>query len=201
MTKITEYTKKGKKYFMFKVYLGKNPLTGKEISTTRRNFKTKGEAKTVMMQLKLDASAGEYIQSTSITFNDIYKLWLDDYQNEVEDSTLKKTETIFRIHILPKLGNKKVAKITPAICKSVIKEWTGVKHTGTIREYACQVLDLAVMNNYIKTNPFTHVPAPRLIEKVDQYTDEDIQDIEFYSQEELTCFLQALDKETNTSVD
>ena len=200
MTKINEYFKKGKKHFMFKVYLGKDRLTGKEISTTRRNFKTKEEAKIALMRLKLAASAGDYLKSTPITFNDVYRLWLADYKVGIEDSTLKKTETIFRIHILPKFADKKVDKITPAMCKRIIKEWTDVKHTRTIREYASSVLDIAVSNNYIASNPFTNVPIPRRIEKIDQYLDEDLKDGKFYSKEELATFINALDKEKNLKV-
>ncbi|MFD1032131.1 tyrosine-type recombinase/integrase [Metaplanococcus flavidus] len=200
MTKITEYTKKGKKYYYFKVYLGKNPITGKEISTTRRDFKTKGEANTALMRLKLAASEGEYFQQTPITFKDVYTMWLVDYKNGIEDSTLKKTESIFKNHILPKLADKKIAKITPAICKTIINEWMNVKHTRIIKNYASRVIDFAITNNYLKTNPFNTVPVPRRIEKTDQYANEDSQDIEFYSKEELTIFLNTLNKETNLKV-
>lgn len=200
MTTIREYIKKGKKYYMFKVYLGKNPTTGKEISTTRRNFKTKGEANTALMRLKLAASEGEYFQQTPITFKDVYTLWLVDYINGIEDSTLKKTESIFKNHILPKLADKKIAKITPAICKTIVNEWTNVKHTSTIKNYASSVLDFAVTNNFLKTNPFINVSVPRRIENTDQYANVDLQDIEFYSKEELTIFLNTLDLETDLKV-
>ncbi|TWT00113.1 tyrosine-type recombinase/integrase [Planomicrobium sp. CPCC 101079] len=200
MTKITEYIKNGKKYYMFKVYLGKNPTTGKEISTTRRNFKTKGEANTALMRLKLAASEGEYFQQTPITFKDVYTMWLVDYKNGIEDSTLKKTESIFKNHILPKLADTKIAKITPTLCKTVINEWTIVKHTRTIKNYASSVLDFAVTNNFLKTNPFSNVPVPRKIENTDRYANEDLENIEFYSKEELTIFLNALDMETNMKV-
>lgn len=42
--KITSYKKKsGKTFYMFKVYLGIDPLTGKQINPTRRGFKTMKE--------------------------------------------------------------------------------------------------------------------------------------------------------------
>lgn len=42
MATIKQYEKKdGTKAWLFQTYLGINPLTGKEVRTTRRNFKTK----------------------------------------------------------------------------------------------------------------------------------------------------------------
>lgn len=52
MATFKKYTKGGEKYYMFQVYLGKDKLTGKEIRTTRRGFKTKKEAQKALRQVQ-----------------------------------------------------------------------------------------------------------------------------------------------------
>lgn len=45
MATFEQYKKKnGKKLWKFQTYLGVDPLTGKQVRTTRRGFKTKKEA-------------------------------------------------------------------------------------------------------------------------------------------------------------
>lgn len=54
---IKEYTyKDGSKRYMFKFYLGTDPLTGKPLSTTRRGFKTRKEAQEAFKNLQLEGA-------------------------------------------------------------------------------------------------------------------------------------------------
>lgn len=51
------YTKKdGKTYYMFKLYLGMDSETGKQIHVTRRGFLTKKEANLALAQLRVQVS-------------------------------------------------------------------------------------------------------------------------------------------------
>lgn len=52
---IKAYVKKdGETYFMFKVFIGINPLTGKHQYTTRRGYKTFNDAEMAYKQLLLE---------------------------------------------------------------------------------------------------------------------------------------------------
>lgn len=52
--KITKYTdKKGYTLYEFNAYIGKDPLTGKEIRTNIQGFKSKKEAELTYMSLKI----------------------------------------------------------------------------------------------------------------------------------------------------
>lgn len=50
--KITSYKKDGKILYKFNAYLGKDPLTGKEIRTNRQGFLTKKDAEIAYLNLK-----------------------------------------------------------------------------------------------------------------------------------------------------
>ncbi|MBD8033815.1 site-specific integrase [Solibacillus merdavium] len=179
--------KKGETLYMFRVYLGINELTGKPDNTTRRGFKTKREAEHALTKIKFEVSQGTYKSSRAETFQDVYDLWIIQYEKTVEESTFVKTIGYFKNHILPSMGNYRIEKITIAICQKHFDEWAGkVKKARTIKAYAKKVLDFAIVHGYLATNPFTHVET-----KVKQTYSEPVneEDANFYTKEELTTFL------------
>lgn len=98
---IKSYIKKnGEKCYMFKLYVGVDPLTGKEQYTTRRGFRTKKEADLALARIKLDISKGSFRKQQAETYQDVYDLWIEQYERTVEESTFIKTTGIFRNHIL-----------------------------------------------------------------------------------------------------
>lgn len=193
------YTKKnGEKCYFFKMYIGVDPLTGKEKSSTFRNFKTKKEAELEYARIKLAISNGTYRKRQVENYQDIFDLWILQYENTVEESTFVKTTGIFRNHILPLMGSYKIDKITIDICQKHVNEWAKkLKKFRTVKSYAAKVLDFAVKRGFIQSNPFTHVESPVNISK------KRIEDVEneamenFYTREQLIHFLNCFEKESN----
>lgn len=196
-TYIKAYTKKNnEKCYMFKVYAGINPLTGKEIYTTRRGFKTKKEANLALAQIKLEISKGEFRKQHVETYNDIYKLWIVQYEKTVEESTFVKTSGIFRNHILPALGEYKIEKMNVEACQKHVDEWADkLKKFRTVKSYASKVVDFAIKRGYIKTNPFTLVELPIKLKKIRIDDEEKVEN--FYTKEQLIEFLRCLEQESN----
>lgn len=64
--------KNGETRYMFKIYIGVDPLTGKERSTTRRSFKKKSEAILAYNRMKFEISYGKYKKQQFKTYQDIY---------------------------------------------------------------------------------------------------------------------------------
>lgn len=196
-TSINPYTKKnGEKCYFFKVYAGVNPLTGKPISTTRRNFKTKKEADLALARLKLDISKGTFRKQQAETFQEIYDLWIPQYERTVEESTFIKTTGIFRNHILPAIGSYKVTKMNVDICQKHVNEWADkLKKFRTVKSYAKKVLDFAIKRDYIQSNPFAFVEIPNKTKnvKINEDTFEN-----FYTKEQLIKFLQCMKQESNS---
>ena len=180
--------KKGDTLYMFRVYLGIDELTGKPNNTTRRGFKSKREAEHALTKIKFEVSQGTYRSSRAETFQDVYELWIIQYEKTVEESTFVKTIGYFKNHILPSMGNYRIEKINIAICQKHFDEWASkVKKARTIKAYAKKVLDFAIVHGYLTTNPFTHVET-----KVKQtYTDPvEEEDANFYTKDELRTFLE-----------
>lgn len=195
-TTIKEYTKKNnEKCYMFKVYCGIDPLTGKEQYTTRRGFKTKKEADLALARIKLEINRGEFKKRQVETYADIYELWINHYENTVEESTFIKTTGIFRNHILPALGAYKIDKMNVDVCQRHVDEWASkLKKYRMVKAYASKVVDFAIKRGYIKSNPFSLVEMPKKLKRV-SIDDEEPEN--FYTKEQLIEFLRCMEQENN----
>jgi len=179
--------KDGKTLYMFRVFLGTDELTGKAKNTTRRGFKTKKEAELALVRIKLQVSEGTYKQKSAESYQEVYDLWITQYEKTVEESTFVKTVGYFKNHILPAMGNYRIEKITIAICQKHYNEWAAkVQKARTIKSYAKKVLDYAIVHGFIQTNPFTHVETK--IKKAFTQIVEEVRE-NFYTKEELNTFL------------
>jgi len=188
--------KNGEKRYKFQIYVGVDPLTGRERCTTRRGFKTQREARLERARLSLQIEDGTFGKKKVDTFHELYDLWVKQYEKTVEESTFVKTTTLFRNHILPTLGKYKVDKINVDICQKHVNEWaTKLMNFRIVRSYAARVIDYAIKREYnVTTNPFDLVDMP--IKSKKNHTNND--EVEnFYTREELLKFLSCLEKENN----
>ncbi|WP_285397280.1 site-specific integrase [Lysinibacillus sp. fls2-241-R2A-57] len=188
--------KNGQKRYQFQLYVGTNPLTGKQQRTTRRGFKTLKEAKLEIARLKLEIGKGTFKSVVIETYQDIYNLWVVQYEKTVEESTFIKTTRIFKNHILPTLGIYKIDKLNVDLCQCSVDQWASkLKNFKMVKAYAAKVLDFAIKRDYIKNNPFALVDLPnkRKLKYMDSITEFE----NFYTKEELVEFLASLEKENN----
>lgn len=196
-TTIEEYTlKNGETRYRSKIYVGTDPLTGKEIRTTVTD-KNKTKLKKKINKLKTDYENGNYKQKQNMTYQDVYDLWIETYKNSVEESTFVKTCSIFRIHILPTMGAYKIDKITLAICQRHVNEWVQKLVNGDkVKSYASQVMEHALRHNFIQSNPFKLVTLPRKLKKRSTKADDE----NFYTKDQLRTFLECAEKQPNYKI-
>lgn len=164
MAMIKQYQKKnGDKAWYFKTYLGKDPLTGKKKYTTKRGFKTQKEAKIALATLELNVQKSGMPTSSNSTFHEAADLWLANYKKTVTASTYSRTDIIFNKHVLPKIGNIKLSKITTAYCQKVINDW---HDKGTSKQYPLfvnymnKVFKYAINIGLTTDNPVANVIVP-----------------------------------------
>lgn len=161
-TNIKSYTLKNNELrYMFRLYMGVDPLTGKEMTTTRRGFKTKKEALDALAELRVQLNNGTYKKQAIETYEDIYHIWIDHYENTVQDSTFLKTSRIFKNHILPAMGEYKIDKIDVVVCQKHVDQWANkLKRFNMVKAYAAMVLTFAIRRGLIDKNPFDLVEVP-----------------------------------------
>ena len=84
MASIQKYkNKKGKQLYKFKIYLGTDPITNKQITTTRRGFTSIKSAKSAARKLQTEFEEkgwGSDNTSDIRTFQQLFDVWFENYQ-------------------------------------------------------------------------------------------------------------------------
>jgi len=193
---IISYTLKNNEIrYMFRLYMGVDPLTGKEMTTTRRGFKTKREAQDALTELRIQVNNGTYKKQAVETYEEIYDIWVDHYENTVQDSTFLKTSRIFKNHILPAMGEYKIDKIDVVVCQKHVDQWAKkLKRFNMVKAYAAMVLTFAIRRGLIDKNPFDLVEVPIVKKRI---SFEDDENDNFYTREQLVELLNCFEKENN----
>ncbi|KGR82772.1 site-specific integrase [Lysinibacillus odysseyi] len=195
-TPIKAYKKKdGKTYYMFKVYLGLDPMTGKPQYTTRRGFKSVKEAQSALTRIQFEIANGTFQKRTYESYRDLYDAWVESYKNTVEESTLNKTLKYFEHHILPAIGDYRIEQLNVDICQKFVNRLhEKLVKARTVKAYASKVLDYAIKRDLIQSNPFKLVEMPKK-----RAPKKSINRVErnFYSKEELNRLLSLMKEESN----
>lgn len=182
MATFKQYEKKnGTKAWLFKGYLGTDPITGKEIHTTRRGFSTKKEAKLALSRLKLDYEENGLKKDEKETFKQVYELWLETYKTTVKEVTFIKTEIKFNKWILPVYGDLRIKEVTVKRAQKIVNDWA--KKTDqykVLHSTAKRIFEYAINLGIIQYNPLAHIMMPKRENKV---TDSGI--IKVYTKEQL----------------
>lgn len=187
--------KNGEKKWLFKTYLGKD-LNGKTVQTTKRGFNTITDAKKAELQLQIDFL--EKLEKEKIerkkrkaNFKDIYLKWFEQYKNTVKQSTLAKTQQIFKNHVLKDFGHLDINDIKIDYAQSVLNEWYNHSQSKykEYLNYAVKIIDYAIHLELVDTN--TNV-LKKLIIPRKRVQIENEEKKKFYSKEELLIFLETL---------
>lgn len=186
--------KSGKTKWHARGYLGTDEATGLQVEYNKRGFDTKTEAQRAYTQAKNNFYDNPTARkkNEALTYQDVYEEWLEQYKKDVAESTLHKTKTNFRLHILPKFSTMRINKIDVRHLQSAVNEWHNqFSKYKMVYNYSVRVLDFAFKRRYIKENPkeYVNVPKPKRELKKDD-------EMKFYSRKELNKFMSALEKES-----
>lgn len=194
MTNIKKVTDKhGNITYEFQLYIGTDPLTGKQHRTRRRGFKSLDEAKIVLARLQLELLEGGTLKKDHYTtFQEVYDLWFQSYKTTVKESTWVTTSRIFKLHILPIFKNYRIGKITTKDCQKAIDTWFKNKLVQYRRylDYTSKVLDFAINMGELQDNPARYVIKP-----VDRDRKHHASLENYYDKQQLQTLLEGLSKE------
>lgn len=176
---------KGTTYFV-KIYLGLNDY-GKKKYYTKRGFKTRKAAKAHEAAITHQLNSGTFVQipsQASCFYKDLYQKWYEAYKDTVEPTTAEKTADLYRLHILPIFGEKKISKISPLDCQTFITDKAkSFKNIKQIKSYTSKIFEFAINMNYIERNPMSKVIMPKIKKTASE---------NYWSVSELQQFLQII---------
>lgn len=178
--------KTGYLYFV-KVYMIKD---GQRADHVKRGFRTRKEAKDYearLIYLKATGKLDEFIKPSQKLYTEIFEKWYQAYQDTVEPTTASRTLDMFRLHILPVIGDLSISKITPLDCqKFITNKAKTFKNIKQIKSYTGKVFDFAIKMKLLQQNPMSDIIMPKKKSK---------QVSNYWTVKELQDFLSIIQKE------
>ena len=105
--------KRARDSWTIQVYAGRDPATGKDLRVVRTVKGTKKEAELALAKLIHSLETGIEMSGAKLTVNDYAKKWLDAKRKTVRPRTLERYSDLFRLHIIPVIGNIQLQKLKP----------------------------------------------------------------------------------------
>jgi integrase len=163
MGSIHAYETAGGKRYRVQYRTPERDLTGK------RGFRTKRDAELFLASVEVAKARGEFMdaRASRSTISTLGGEWLAN-QHHLKPSSLKPVEIAWRVHVEPKWGNRRVGEIRHSDVQTWITAFTkgsGKPRSATtvLRAYGvlASILDTAVMDRRIPSNPARGVNLPR----------------------------------------
>ncbi|MGP4058440.1 tyrosine-type recombinase/integrase [Mycobacterium sp. 4D054] len=145
--------------------------TPKNRQTDKRGFSTKRDAERFANTVEVQKMTGAYIAPSlgQITVGELGPDWLAR-QVHHKPSWSARLESIWRIHVEPKWGRRRVADILQTEVQNWVAEMelsaSSVAHAHTV---LAGILDDAVSDRRLATNPARNVNLPRKVDKTRNY--------------------------------
>ena len=129
--------------------------------------RTQKEAYEKLRELIAEYSNVELTENSRITVEAWMQKWMDEYMMfSIREQTWKSYESVIRLHIVPHLGNKKVASLTTSIVQKFYNKLLSEGKSGSLVRDAHlilhQAMDVAVKENLIAKNPTNGTKIPKV---------------------------------------
>lgn len=189
--------KRGKKW-AYRVYAGKDIITGKDKQVSKSGFRTKKDAELAAAIVERQIHQGEFLEPSRLTFKDLTKEWEKHYSVDAKPSTLNTRRKTLK-YAINEFGNKPIQQITKMEYQTFIddlytkhklsRNYISIIHTSTnlVFKYAREV-------KLLKDIPSENIKLPREKKTIEDIENDSIQG-KFLEKEELEEFLLMAKKE------
>ncbi len=137
--------------------------TPQQTQTKKRGFKTKRDAQEFAATVEVEKLTGNYVAPAlgQVTLGELGPAWLVS-QAHHKASWSARLESVWRVHVEPRWGTRRIADIRPTEVQKWIAELplsaSSVAHAQTV---LASILDGAVSDRRLATNPARGVRLPR----------------------------------------
>lgn len=181
---------KRKPSYMYRTYVGKDPLTGKDKYISKSGFLTKKDAELAEALLKRQVHNGEYIEPVNLSFSALVAEWIAHYENDVKESSVRARQKALNVTI-EKFGVYSIQKITKHEYQNFIDDITKQykkNYVDSIHSSTHMVFKYAKEMNLIRELPTENIKRSTPKKTVEELENSDTLD-QFLEKEELKTFL------------
>lgn len=152
--------------------------------------RTQKEAYEKLRELIIEYRNVELTEDSQITVEEWLQKWMDEYMLfSIREQTWKTYESVIRLHIIPNLGNRKVASLTTSVVQKFYNKLLSEGKSGSLVRDAHlilhQAMDVAVKENLVAKNPTNGTKIPKV-----QYKPKNI-----LNETQLEMFIEAIKKD------
>jgi integrase len=189
------YEKKGKTAWRFDMYVGFNPVTGKNDKRLKGSgFETEKEALEALLaaQEEWENYANTRKDPSSMLFEEVSREFLSVTEGQVKQSTINFYERMLLNYIHPIFGEKRLNEIELQLCKDAVSKWEReVNGTAKVlKNLTSRILQFAVKNEYLNQNKMGLIDVPKRDPKK-------VHEKVYLTKEELNGFLNEIEKLKN----
>ena len=194
-------TPTGKTRYRFKIYAGKDELTGNSKQIRKQGFKSKEQVlKAYQEEIQRIALGQETNKKKRYTIESFYnEIWLPSYQGTVKPSSLNTVKEVFKKHINRDAGKIFIDRFNSTVATKLVQNWAKTLNKTLYQlsyTYLNRLLNYAVQLDYIPKNYLSVINKPKsknVSPKKEGYT----KPKEAYTKDELIHFLVTV-KESGT---
>jgi integrase len=163
--------RKGEGRWQVRVYLGKDPVTGRIRLRERTVRGTKRQAEEVLGELLTQLREGSLVQARGTTMAELLERWLAHNEEDFSPKTVLEVRGVIKRTITPAMGDRQVADITTGELDAFYQRLrrsggtNGGLSPGTIRRIhgiVRRALTQAVRWGLIRSNPAIGASPPRV---------------------------------------
>lgn len=182
--KIISYKKDGKTFYKFRVLIGTDLETGKQIRVHRSGFFTKLEAEKEYIKLK----GSKPRKSDNTTFEIAFYNFLNIKKIACKESHVLKLERTYINHFKEPLGSKLITEITISdLQKIMLNLYNSISTANKVFSLIEQVFKQAYKQRLIEENPCDFLTKPKISKKSPSDN--------FYDKNELKDFLEKAERD------
>lgn len=127
--------------------------------------KTQAACTAALRAAQNDIDNGHWMEPSRMTVEEWFGVWLKDYQAHTTTRTVKVYSDIARLHIVPVIGQVKIAKLSPMHVRRVINAMAEKDLSPNYIHHAHGVLSVslnaAIEAGIIKSNPASGIKTPQ----------------------------------------
>ena len=143
------------------------------LQTTKRGFRTKREAELFLASIEVSIARGEFLDPTAAreTIGVLGQNWIQ-LQSHLKPSSRRPIEIAWRVHVEPRWGRTAVSAVRHSDVQTWVTELASMRGATTVlRAFGvlAAILDVAVRDKRLSSNPARGVNLPRKVKRAHTY--------------------------------
>ncbi|WP_322904827.1 tyrosine-type recombinase/integrase [Paenibacillus sp. SGZ-1009] len=108
--------------YAYTIEMGKHPKTGRRRQKMKAGFETKKEAEKALSIALAEIGRGKYVEETKETVQEYFTNYLEIKKPNLRPGTVKTYKWLINYHIIPKLGQIPIVRLTPSHLASMYEQ-------------------------------------------------------------------------------